>query len=116
MTPPTGCPWSDDPGDSYLELTLEFGGVPWDICDGDMVQPLEILPAAPGSDGLLHLREAPDPQSLIVHHLRGDGTTVLLEPGEWTFDTVANAVQVDPLAGSGPDDTIRVSYTPLDPT
>jgi hypothetical protein len=97
-----------DPGDGYLDLAEETGGVIGSICDSDFSESLEnIGDSAFGIRIQFFLSRVADPDSITVSDTAG------ADLSGWTFDEGSNSVIFDEASVPLPGDLFEVYYTAL---
>lgn len=93
VTPPGGCPTGAVSGDDYLWLTSEIGGIPWDICDTEWEQVLELLGIqASGLKREYFLSQLPVAETIRVW-VEENQITYTFEPEvDWVYQPERNSV------------------------
>ena len=93
VTPPQNCPTASTPGDDYLWLTAQHGGIPWDVCDTNWDQVLELLGIqASGLKREYFLSQIPVPGTIEVWVEEGNTTFTFEAEIDWLYQEGRNSV------------------------
>jgi hypothetical protein len=114
-SPPSGCPYDSGPDDgSYAYLVSQTNGVKDEICTPDWSKTLEEL----GKTGLgfrtnFFLTSVPDlTKGPIIVAINGVPVPAVDDRGAtvWTFDSVGNSVNFEPMYVPEPGQTLTITY------
>lgn len=91
--PEPGCVGAATPGDAYLAVTRQVGGIEWNICDRDWAQVLEQLGIqASGLRREYFLSQLPIESTLEVWVVENNVTYTFEKDIDWTYQSTRNSI------------------------